>query len=57
VLKGIGLRSTADALRRAGERARVAGVVELPAIVFDGRSFAGDTAVEQAAAELARGAR
>ena len=57
VLKGMELRSTNAALRRAGERARAAGIVELPAIAFDGGVFGGATAVERAASELARGAR
>jgi hypothetical protein len=37
VLKGIGLRSTASALDRAGERARAAGVERVPAIQLDDR--------------------
>jgi 2-hydroxychromene-2-carboxylate isomerase len=45
VLKGVELRSTADALARAGERARAAGVRSLPAIqvgdqVFDSLELA-----------------
>ncbi len=57
VLKGMELRSTAEALRRAGERARAAGIVELPAIALDGSLFAGAAAVERVAGELMRGAR
>lgn len=52
VLKGIELRTTAEALRRAGERARVAGFRELPAITIGERVYTGDGAVEEAAAEL-----
>ncbi len=55
VLKGMELRSTAEALRQAGQRARAAGIGELPAIALDGRVFAGAAAVESAAAELIRG--
>jgi len=57
VLKGMELRSTAEALRRAGERARAAGIVELPAIALDGRVFGGAAAVERVASELVEGAR
>jgi 2-hydroxychromene-2-carboxylate isomerase len=40
VLKGVALRSTADALERAGERARTAGVRSLPAIQVGDEVFA-----------------
>jgi 2-hydroxychromene-2-carboxylate isomerase len=41
LLKGIGLRSVHDALRRAGERAAGAGVRSLPAIQVGDRVFEG----------------
>ncbi len=52
VLKGIELRSTAEALRRAGERARASALAQLPAITVGECVFEGDGAVEEAAAEL-----
>ncbi|MHB1571189.1 MAG: hypothetical protein ACYC0H_18590 [Solirubrobacteraceae bacterium] len=53
VLKGVGLRSTADALARACSRARSAGVRMLPAIEVRGTVFEGPHAVKLAAAALA----
>jgi 2-hydroxychromene-2-carboxylate isomerase len=53
VLKACGLRSVADSLRHACERARAAGVRALPAISADGRLFEGEASVEQAAVALA----
>jgi 2-hydroxychromene-2-carboxylate isomerase len=53
VLKGIGLRSVADALDQAGARARAAGVRTLPAIAVGERVFDGARAVEEAAEALA----
>jgi 2-hydroxychromene-2-carboxylate isomerase len=52
LLKGIGLRSVADALARAGARARAAGVKSLPAIQLHDRVFEGDRAMQQAALAL-----
>jgi 2-hydroxychromene-2-carboxylate isomerase len=52
VLKGIGLRSVSDALARAHERARVAGVEALPAIQVGATVFAGETCIEQATSRL-----
>jgi|SRR5579875_156282 len=52
VLKAIGLRSVADSLRRACERAQAAGVRELPAISAAGRLFQGRASLEQAADAL-----
>ena len=54
LLKGIALRSVAEALDRAGSRALEAGVSSLPAIQVGGRVFEGETAVENAARALAR---
>jgi 2-hydroxychromene-2-carboxylate isomerase len=56
VLKGLALRSTAEALDRAVARALAAGVRSLPAIQVGGEVFEGDRAVERAGAALA-GAR
>ena len=42
LMKGIGLRSTADALANANLRARAAGVTTLPAIQMDGRTYEGE---------------
>jgi 2-hydroxychromene-2-carboxylate isomerase len=39
--KGMGLRSTADALTSANERARAAGIATLPAIQMDERTYEG----------------
>ncbi|MGI8864487.1 MAG: DsbA family protein [Solirubrobacteraceae bacterium] len=52
LLKGIGLRSTAQALEQANDRARGAGVRSLPAIDVRRTVFEGERAVEQAAAAL-----
>ncbi len=52
VLKGVSLRSVADALERAGDRARRAGVSTLPAIEVAGRAFAGADAIRLAACAL-----
>jgi 2-hydroxychromene-2-carboxylate isomerase len=43
--KGIGLRSTADALANANMRAQAAGVKTLPAIEMDGRTYEGAEAM------------
>lgn len=53
VLKGIGLRSVADALERANARARAAGVETLPGIVVDGHVWSGAGALREARAALA----
>lgn len=45
LMKGIGLRSTADALANANMRARAAGVRTLPAIELDGRTYEGAEAM------------
>lgn len=45
VLKGIESAGVAEALDAAGARARDAGVVELPAVVVDGRIVAGTDAI------------
>jgi 2-hydroxychromene-2-carboxylate isomerase len=50
VLKAVETASVRDALDEATAGAASAGVTELPAIVVDGRVFAGPTAVEDAAA-------
>jgi 2-hydroxychromene-2-carboxylate isomerase len=52
VLKGIGLRSVADALDQAGARAMAAGVGQLPAIQVGSQVFEGDQGVAYAAAAL-----
>ncbi len=52
VLKGVGLRSTVEALEAATQRATAAGVVALPAIQLDGLLFTGDDGVEAAAGAL-----
>jgi 2-hydroxychromene-2-carboxylate isomerase len=52
VLKGIGLRSVAQGLAVANDRARGAGVAALPAIEAGGALFTGADAVEAAAAAL-----
>jgi 2-hydroxychromene-2-carboxylate isomerase len=52
VLKGIGLRSVADALDQAGARAMAAGVGQLPAIQVGSQVFEGDQGVEHAAVAL-----
>jgi len=53
VLQALGRRSVAAALDAATATAASAGVTQVPAIVFGGRVFEGDDAVEQAAAALA----
>jgi 2-hydroxychromene-2-carboxylate isomerase len=52
VLKGITLRSVRDGLRTAGERAREAGVDDLPAIQVGDEVFCGARALDGAAAAL-----
>jgi 2-hydroxychromene-2-carboxylate isomerase len=52
LLKGMGLRSVAEALTAAGERAVASGVDELPAISVDGRVFCGLSALPAAAEAL-----
>jgi len=54
VLKGIALRSVADALERATMGARAAGVLAVPAIAVGERVFGGERAIEEAAEALAR---
>jgi 2-hydroxychromene-2-carboxylate isomerase len=49
VLKAIALRSVTDGLARAAERARLAGVVALPAIQAAGEVFCGPDALRAAA--------
>ena len=56
LLKGISLRSVAEALERATGRARAAGVGALPAIQVHGGVFEGENAVELAADALQRAA-
>lgn len=53
LLKGISLRSVAQGLERAGERARAAGVLSLPAIHVGRVTFEGLGAIEDAALALA----
>jgi 2-hydroxychromene-2-carboxylate isomerase len=53
VLKGITMRSVADALDHASARARAAGVQALPAIAVGASVFAGERAIEQASEALA----
>lgn len=53
VLQALGRRSVATALDAATAAAAAAGVTQVPAIVFGGRVFEGEDAVEQAAAALA----
>jgi 2-hydroxychromene-2-carboxylate isomerase len=50
VLKGVETATVRQALDEATAAAAAAGVTQLPAIVLDGRVFAGPTAVEDAAA-------
>lgn len=52
VLKGVSLRSVSASLERAGERARQAGVSELPAIAVGTDVFCGDGALERATEAL-----
>jgi 2-hydroxychromene-2-carboxylate isomerase len=54
LLKAIALRSVAEALDRAGRRAREAGARSLPAIQVGECVFEGEAAVEDAARALAR---
>jgi 2-hydroxychromene-2-carboxylate isomerase len=54
VLQALGRRSVAAALDAATAAAAAAGVTQVPAIVFDGRVFEGDDAVEQAATALTK---
>jgi 2-hydroxychromene-2-carboxylate isomerase len=53
VLKSVATASVRDALAEATAAAAASGVVELPAIVVDGRVVAGPRAVEEAAALIA----
>lgn len=53
VLQALGRRSVAAALDEATAAAAAAGVTQVPAIVFGGRVFEGEDAVEQAATALA----
>jgi 2-hydroxychromene-2-carboxylate isomerase len=57
VLKGAGLRGTAAALARAGERARAAEVAALPAFRIGTTTTCGPAALEQAIGALASGDR
>jgi 2-hydroxychromene-2-carboxylate isomerase len=50
VLKGVGMRSVAEALQRAGQRALESGATALPAIQLGALVFCGPDAVERAAA-------
>jgi hypothetical protein len=52
VLKGAGLRSVDVSLRRAGERARDAGVTALPAIQVGADVFEGERVLERATGAL-----
>jgi DSBA-like thioredoxin domain-containing protein len=56
VLKGAGLRSVGESLQRATERARRAGVSQLPAIQIGAEVFAGEDALEEATAALSAAA-
>jgi 2-hydroxychromene-2-carboxylate isomerase len=56
VLKGVGLRSVHASLQRAVERARRAGVTQLPAIQTADEVFVGEDALERATAALAAAA-
>jgi 2-hydroxychromene-2-carboxylate isomerase len=53
VLKGVAMRSVNATLERAGDRARAAGVTELPAIQAGMQVFAGEDALERAVDALA----
>ncbi len=53
LLNGVSLRSVAHRLERAGERARAAGVLSLPAIQVGRVTFEGLGAIEDAALALA----
>jgi 2-hydroxychromene-2-carboxylate isomerase len=50
LLKGTGLGSIAERLERATAEAAAAGVLDVPAVVIDGRVFHGDRELERAAA-------
>ena len=50
LLKGAGLGSIAERLERATAEAAAAGVLDVPAVVIDGRVFHGDRELERAAA-------
>jgi 2-hydroxychromene-2-carboxylate isomerase len=50
VIKGAGLGSIADRLEKATAEAAAAGVLDVPAVVIDGRVFHGDRELEKAAA-------
>jgi 2-hydroxychromene-2-carboxylate isomerase len=52
VLKGAGTRATGNALRRAGERARAAGVTALPAFRLGAATTCGPRALDDALAML-----
>jgi 2-hydroxychromene-2-carboxylate isomerase len=52
VLKGIALRSVAEALERAGDRARAAGITTVPAVQVGHRTFEGYGGIELAARTL-----
>jgi 2-hydroxychromene-2-carboxylate isomerase len=52
LLKGIALRSVAEALDHSEKRARAAGVSATPAIQVGGRLLEGETALERASIEL-----
>jgi 2-hydroxychromene-2-carboxylate isomerase len=54
VLKGAATRATAAALARAGERARAAGVTELPALMIGEATICGPRALDDALATLVR---
>ncbi len=56
VLTALGMRSVSDGLRRAGERARGAGVRGLPAIQLGDAVFTGPDALDRALDGLARSA-
>ncbi len=55
ILKGIELRSTRQALAHAVQRAREAGVGQLPAVALDGTLYEGEGQIEAAAAVLSEG--
>jgi 2-hydroxychromene-2-carboxylate isomerase len=52
LVKGVALRSTAQALERANQRARAAGLRSLPAIEVHGTVYEGERGIELAAAAL-----
>ncbi len=52
LVKGAGLRSTAQALEQANRRARGAGVRSLPAVEVHGTVYEGERGIELAAAAL-----